>query len=311
MSAIQSALHPAGDHAAITARLFEIFLGVTGFFFLLVLFFLGWAIWRRDRGTGSERRLRVTVAAWAMLVTFGLFGLTVASYASDRSLFLAGAGQKPLHIQVTAQQWWWKVEYTGTDQSRNITTANEIHFPLGRPVRIELQADDVIHSLWIPNLAGKQDLIPGRSADLQLLPRRLGHFRAQCAEFCGLQHAHMALDVVVETPAAFAAWSAKSVLPAPAPQNDAQKRGFQIVTGRQCAACHAIAGTDAYGSVGPNLTRVASRATLAAGELPDTRAWLDKWIADPQAIKPGNHMPRIPLTPRERADVVAYLEMLK
>lgn len=311
MSAIQSALHPAGDQAAITSRLFEAFLGVTGFFFLLVLLFLGWAIWRRDRGTDSERRLRVTVAAWAMLITLGLFGLTIASYAADRGLFFAGTGQKPLHLKVTAQQWWWDVEYTGADPSETITTANEIHLPLGRPAQIELVADDVIHSLWIPNLAGKQDLIPGRSTDLQLRPRRLGHFRAQCAEFCGLQHAHMALDVVVETPQAFAAWAAKSLQPAPAPQTDAQKRGFRIVTGRQCAACHAITGTDAYGSVGPDLTRVAARATLAAAQFPNSRAWLDRWIADPQAIKPGNRMPRVPLTPQERADVVAYLEMLR
>ncbi len=311
MSAIQSAFHPAGDHAAMTASLFNIFLGVTGFFFLLVLVFLAWALWRKDRGGDNEKRLRVTVAGWAMLITVGLFGLTLASYATDRGLFFAGHGQKPLHLKVAAQQWWWEVQYTGTDQSKNITTANEIHLPLGVPVQIELVADDVIHSLWIPNLAGKQDLIPGRSADLQLLPRQLGHFRAQCAEFCGLQHAHMALDVIVETPAQFAAWAAKSIQPARAPQTEAQKHGFAIVTGRQCAACHAITGTEAYGRVGPDLTRVASRATLAAGELPDTRAWLDKWIADPQAIKPGNRMPKIPLTPQERADVVAWLETLK
>src|SRR4051794_19708022 len=120
MSPIQSAMHPAGDHAAMTARLFDIFLGVTGFFFLLVLLFLGWAIWRKDRGSASDRRLRVTVAGWAALITCGLFGLTIASYATDRGLFFAGSGQAPLAIKVTGQQWWWQVQYTGSDQSKNI-----------------------------------------------------------------------------------------------------------------------------------------------------------------------------------------------
>lgn len=308
---MQSALHPAGEHAAITSNLFDLFIGITGVFFVLVMVFLGWAMWRRDRGRGGEGTLWVAVAGWAGLITLGLFVLTVCSYFADRSLAFAGHGQKPLQIKVTAQQWWWEVEYQGELPSDTITTANEIHLPLGRATHLELVADDVIHSLWIPNLAGKQDLIPGRSTDLALLPRRSGRFRAQCAEFCGLQHAHMALDIVVEPPGQFAAWAAKSLQPAAAPQTDAQKRGYAIVTSRQCAGCHAITGTPAFGMVGPDLTRVASRATLAAGELPNARAWLDRWIADPQAIKPGNRMPRVPLSPDDRRAVVAYLETLK
>jgi cytochrome c oxidase subunit II len=311
VSAVQSALHPAGAQAAATGSLFDAFLYVTAIFFLLVLIFLGWAIWRRDRGEPREKRLRLAVAGWAALITLGLFGLTLGSYWTDRSLAAMGAGGAPLRIKITAQQWWWEIEYQDADPSRTVTTANELHLPLGRPAKIELVADDVIHSLWIPNLAGKQDLIPGRSAALDLLPRRAGRFRAQCAEFCGLQHAHMALDVLVEPPATFAAWQAKSIQPAPPPQTGEQKRGFAIVTGRQCAACHSIAGTPAYGSIGPDLTRVASRASLAAGELPNARAWLERWIADPQAIKPGNRMPRVPLTAEDRRAVVAYLETLR
>lgn len=311
MNGIQSAVDPAGAHAAITNDLFGLFLGITGFFFVLVLVFLGWAILRRDRGTARERKLRVTVAGWAGAITLGLFALTLGSYFADRSLAFATAGKPTVVVQVTAQQWWWQVEYRGDLQSNNIVTANEIHLPLGRPAHLELIADDVIHSLWIPNLAGKQDLIPGRPANLELLPRRLGRFRAQCAEFCGLQHAHMALDVIVETPEQFAAWRTKSLQPAAPPRTPEQQRGYAIVTGRQCAACHAITGTPAYGSVGPDLTRVASRATLAAAELPNASAWLGRWIADPQAIKPGNRMPKVPLTPQERHAVVAYLETLR
>lgn len=311
MSWVQSALHPAGDNAAITAQLFNVFLGVTGFFFLLVLLFLGWAIWRKDRGSADEKRLRTSVAGWAALITLGLFGLTLGSYWADRNLALAGAGQEPLRIKVTAQQWWWEVEYQSDDPSKIVTTANEIRLPLGRPAKIELASDDVIHSLWIPNLAGKQDLIPGRTTGLDLLPRQLGRFRAQCAEFCGLQHTNMALDVIVEQPADFARWTGQSLAPAPQPATAEQQRGYAIVTGQQCAACHAITGTPAFGTVGPDLTRVASRATLAAGKLPDTRAWLARWIADPQSIKPGNRMPNVPLSQPDLQAVTAYLETLR
>lgn len=311
MSAIQSAAHPAGAHAAITGNLFNLFLGVTGFFFLLVLLFLGWAIWRKDRGAASERKLRVSVATWAGAITLGLFVLTLGSYFADRSLAFAGGDREPIQVQVTAQQWWWEVQYRDSLQSNNITTANEIHLPVGQPARLELVADDVIHSLWIPNLAGKQDVIPGRTTDMELLPRKTGHYRAQCAEFCGLQHAHMALDVIVETPEQYAAWKARSLAPAPPPQTAEQKLGYAIVTGRQCAGCHAVLGTPAFGAVGPDLTHVGSRATLASAELPNARVWLDGWIADPQNIKPGNRMPKIPLTAAERGAVVAYLEMLQ
>jgi cytochrome c oxidase subunit 2 len=311
VTAIQSAANPAGAHAVITADLFGLFLGVTGFFFLLVLVFLGWAIWRKDRDSERDRRLRITVTSWAGLITLGLFALTLASYFADRSLAFAGLGQTPVQVRVTAQQWWWKVEYRDAVQSNNVTTANEIHLPVGQPAQLELVSDDVIHSLWIPDLAGKQDLIPGRSADLQLLPRRTGLYRAQCAEFCGLQHAHMALDVIVETPERFAAWKARSLTPAPEPRTAEQQRGYALVTGRQCAGCHAITGTPALGSVGPDLTRVASRVTLAAGQTPNARAWLEHWIADPQAVKPGNRMPKVPLTATELHAVSAYLQTLQ
>jgi len=308
---VQSAANPAGTHALLTGELFNIFMGVTGFFFLLVLLFLGWALWRGERGTQDERKLRITLASWAAMITLGLFGLTLASYFTDRGLAFAGGGTAPIQIKVTAQQWWWRVDYMDSVPSNNFATANEIHLPVGRPARLTLVADDVIHSLWIPSLAGKQDLIPGRPTTLALFPRTTGRFRAQCAEFCGLQHAHMSLDVIVETPEQYAAWQAKSRQPAPPPRTSEQQRGYAIVTGRQCAACHAITGTPAFGTVGPDLTRIGSRATLAAGELPNGRAWLNRWIADPQAIKPGNRMPKVPLSPGDRRAVVSYLETLQ
>jgi cytochrome c oxidase subunit 2 len=308
---IQSAANPTGAHAAITGNLFILFLWVTGLFFLLVLLFLGWAIWRRDRGSTSDQALRLTVTGWIGMITVGLFVLTLGSFFADRSLALAGNGKAPLRIRVTAHQWWWQVDYLDRKQSSEVSTANEIRLPVGYPVLVDLVSADVIHSLWIPTLAGKQDLIPGRSTDLQLLPREIGHFRAQCAEFCGLQHAHMALDVIVESPEQFDAWRAKSAQPAPDPVTPEQKRGFDLVMTRQCAGCHAITGTPAFGTVGPDLSRVAHRATLAAGGMPNTRAWLERWVRDPQSVKPGNRMPKIPMTPDQLHAVSAYLETLQ
>ena len=310
MSPIQSAIHPAGLQAALTGNLFGLFLWITGFFFALVLLFLGWAIWRRDSGTASERTLRISVATWTAAITIGLFVLTIASYATDRRMAIAAAQTAPVQIKVTAQQYWWEIEYKDPGGGGSFRTANELHLPVGRPAHVELVADDVIHSLWIPNLAGKQDLIPGRSTDLSLLPARPGRYRAQCAEFCGLQHAHMALDVTVESPAAYAAWYARSLQPAAAPATPEQRKGYALFQNRQCAACHAITGTPAFGAVGPDLTRVAARASLAAGTLPNAHARLERWIADPQGVKPGNRMPRVPLTPGELHALSAYLETL-
>jgi cytochrome c oxidase subunit 2 len=177
--------------------------------------------------------------------------------------------------------------------------------------RIELVSDNVIHSLWIPPLNGKQDLIPGRKTELAVTPRTLGRFRGECAEFCGLQHAHMVLPVTVESPADFATWLAQRRAPAPEPTSAAALRGKQLFEGGPCALCHAIAGTEADAHSGPDLTHLASRPQLAAGALPNDREHLAAWLADPQKHKPGTNMPDPRLRPQEIADLVAYLETLK
>jgi cytochrome c oxidase subunit 2 len=216
-----------------------------------------------------------------------------------------------VRVRVTANQWWWDVEYLGATPSEAVRTANELHLPVGRPALIELQSNDVIHSFWVPNLAGKQDLIPGRTGDIALLPRKTGLFRGQCAEFCGAQHAHMALTVIVEPEAQFRAWWRHQQAEAPAPTTPLQLAGMTYVTTRECATCHAIAGTTASASVAPDLTHLASRKTIAAGALPMGRGGLYAWIADPQGVKPGAHMPYIGLEARQLDAVVAYLETLK
>jgi cytochrome c oxidase subunit 2 len=203
------------------------------------------------------------------------------------------------------------VRYDHGDSSRIVHTANELHLPVGVPARISLQSTDVIHSLWIPNLAGKQDLIPGRATDLSLLPLHEGVYRGQCAEFCGMQHANMALDVTVESPAAFARWRAAQLASPPPPATPLAQAGQALVTNGACASCHSIAGTNASGQVAPDLSHVASRRSIAAGTLAMNHANLAGWIANPQEIKPGNNMPAVPMNPGQLAAVTAYLETLR
>jgi cytochrome c oxidase subunit II len=311
LQSIQSAAGMQGDQGAAIGGLFAIFLAVTAFFYLFVLLFLVWAVIRRRRDEASrERPLKLVLAIWVGVIAATLAGLTIATWVYDRDI--AQAAEAPaLEIEITANQWWWDVRYRDADPSRIVHTANELHLPVGVPVRITLRSNDVIHSFWIPNLAGKQDMVPGRQNQLRLTPLREGVYRAQCAEFCGLQHAYMALDVTVESPAAFAAWRQAQLAPAPAPTTPLARLGFALVTGRQCASCHNIAGTRASGQVAPDLTHFASRRSIAAGRLPMSRANIAAWIADPQRLKPGNNMPQVRMTERQLRAVTAYLETLR
>jgi len=178
-------------------------------------------------------------------------------------------------------------------------------------VRITLHSNDVIHSFWVPSLAGKQDLIPGRETDITIVPKRIGIYRGQCAEFCGVQHAHMALVVNVDSYADFIKWWDHQLQPAAVPHNPLTLAGDRYVTQRQCSSCHAIGGTPASATVGPDLTHFASRRSIAAGTMPMSTGNIYGWVEDPQSIKPGNHMPTIGLEPRDLHAVVAYLETLK
>jgi cytochrome c oxidase subunit II len=313
----------AGD-AAESAKfidLFVIFMIVCTLMYALVVAGLALALWRRreareeltvETGNHEPSRpfLKTALVVWVGLMAVGLIGLTIASFFVDRSN--AAAASKPtLLIKVTANQWWWDVEYQASDPSKIVRTANEIHLPIGVPVRIELRSRDVIHSLWIPNLAGKQDLVPGRVTDLHILARRAGLYRGQCAEFCGTQHANMALDVTVESKADFQRWAAAQRRPALAPRTSLELAGYRYFTTRECSVCHNISGSPASARVGPDLTHFASRRSIAAGTLPMNKGNLYGWVADPQAQKPGNHMPTVGLSSDELHALVAYLERLK
>ncbi len=316
---VQSATGGDARQAEIFANLFTIFLVVTAIVYLIVIAFLIAAIGRRrgrrqdglpDQGESREPVLQTLLIGWVVVIALILTGLTVASWVADRGLDDAAAAPQ-LEIEIVGNQWWWEVRYLDADPSRIVHTANELHLPAGVPVRIRLKSNDVIHSFWIPNLAGKRDLIPGRTAELSVRPTRPGLYRGQCAEFCGLQHAHMALDVTVESPADFIAWRNRQLAPAASPSNALAAAGQAYVTSRECASCHNIAGTPASGQVAPDLTHFASRRSIAAGTFPMTRGHLYAWIADPQSAKPGNNMPYVGLEPNELHAIVAYLETLR
>ena len=305
---VQSSLAPAGDQARAIHDLWRLMLWICGGMYLLVLAGLGFALWR-NRGRGyavaSDRGIERGLLVFALVVAALLTVLTAASFAVDRRLHAPVSD--PLSVRITAHQWWWQVEYLDPDPSLHFITANELRLPVDRPARIELRAADVIHSLWIPVLAGKQDMIPGRNNVVVMTPRKPGRYRGQCAEFCGLQHAHMVLDVQVDDPGAFDRWAAAQRLPAAAPASARAQRGQQVFERGACALCHAIQGTAAGGVTGPDLTHLASRRTLAAGTLPLGRDTLVAWIADPQRHKPGADMPAVPLTGEELDAVAEYL----
>ena len=214
-----------------------------------------------------------------------------------------------LTLEVTGRQWWWEVRYLAPD-GRTFATANEIHVPVGQPVLVKLRGGDVIHSFWVPALTGKTDTIPGRINATWLQADRPGVYLGQCTEYCGLQHAHMGLRVIADAPAAFEAWRAAQIRPASDPADPVALAGRDLVVAR-CGACHTVRGTAAGGEMGPDLTHLMSRSTLAAGAAPNNPSGLTGWIANPQAIKPGSRMPATWLSGPQLAQARAYLETLR
>jgi cytochrome c oxidase subunit 2 len=220
------------------------------------------------------------------------------------------AVQPRLTMEVTGHQWWWEARYLAATPNDTFTTANEIHIPTGEPVLIRLIGADVIHSFWIPALSGKTDAIPGQINIAWLQANRPGDYLGQCAEYCGLQHAHMAVRVVAQAPGAFEAWRRRQVTPASTPDGGLALIGQNLFVAH-CGACHTVRGTDAGGIVGPDLTHLMSRETLAAGAAPNDTSGLSGWIANPQALKPGAKMPATFLSGPQLSATVAYLETLK
>ena len=246
----------------------------------------------------------------AVMPSIVLAAVFVAGLAA-MGRFPARASDRAPAFTITGHQWWWQVDYDDPDLPGRFTTANELHVPVGRPVVIKLNADDVIHSLWVPSLAGKKDLIPGRTSTLQFRADQPGRYRGQCAEFCGFQHAFMAFEVIAEPPDRFDAWVAAQRQPAAAPTDATARRGQQVFLGSACILCHAIEGTTAGARTAPDLTHLGSRTTIAAGTLPNRPGELARWIANPQDFKPGANMPSTTLSSEDMSALVSYLEGLK
>ena len=312
-SIIQSALHPAGIQAERISGLWWLMFWVSVVILVAVVAAVAAAVTRarkRPAKTPSERWAIGSVAAATVLSVLILVGLLFASVGTGRAVGSLGI-EGALGIEVTGYQWWWSVQYDHPTPSLRFTTANELHLPVGRPVVITLRAFDVIHSFWVPNLHGKVDLVPGRKNSMALQVDKPGVYRGQCAEYCGLQHAHMAFTVVAEPPDAFERWVAGQRAEAPRPSTPEELRGLDIVERGPCAMCHTVRGTMAGARFGPDLTHFATRSTIGAGTAPNTAEQLAAWVRDPQHLKPGTRMPAIALTPEEVQAVVAYLRTLK
>lgn len=315
----QSVLHPAGPQAERAADLWWFLLWTATAVCVAVTVALLHASFHRERPAADERGepvaaarrgMRRAVVAAVGATTLVLFAFLFASFRTGRALTLPPR-DAPLTVAIDGRQWWWEVRYADPAPQRRLTTANELYIPVGRPVVLELTSSDVIHSFWVPNLAGKRDLIPGHTTTMWLRADRPGVYRAQCAEFCGHQHANMALFVVAVPADSFATWYEAQLRPAAPPSDSLRARGREVFLTNGCVMCHAIFGTPAGSGVGPELTHVASRLTIAAGTLPNTRGHLAGWILDPQESKPGAKMPPNPLAPSDLQALLAYLEGLR
>jgi cytochrome c oxidase subunit II len=308
------ALAPAGPGAARIADLWWLMLGVTGAGAAIAIGALVWAALRRrarDReaappSPGEDRVILILGGAVPAAI---LLGLLVASFRVGAQV-AHPPGEPAVTIDVIGHQFWWEVRYP----DHGVVTANEIHVPAGAPVRLRLTSADVIHSFWVPELHGKMDLLPGKLNEFWIQADAPGVYRGQCAEFCGVQHALMALLVVAEPPGEFDAWLAGQRRLQEPPDDPVLRRGLEVFVEARCVACHAVRGVTpplATGQVGPDLTHLASRRTLGAAILENNRGNLAGWILDPQPLKPGNRMPASPLEPDELHALLAWLETLR
>lgn len=318
----QSALNNAGIQAERLGSLWWLFLGITATVYVIVMALLIVAFFRVRRARsgsepdikpdqGRDRKAGNIIKGGIGVTALVVFVLMIISFRTGRAIDSLSLAQDPLEIKVTGQQWWWQVEYQDPTPSNMVTTANEIHIPVGRPIKIDLVSHDVIHSFWLPNLHGKKDLVPNYPTTIFLQADEPGVYWGQCAEFCGYEHAKMRFMVIAEPQEDFARWYAAAQQPSQAPSTDSQTFGQQIFLKSVCTQCHTIQGTPANGRVGPDLTHVASKPYIASGVLQNDRENLMNWISDPQAIKPGIRMPMNTYSPEELNALVDYIQSLK
>jgi cytochrome c oxidase subunit 2 len=311
-----SAFDPAGPQAGRISVLWWFMLGAATLVWLVVMIALAYATRRaRNRGepllepegTASSKRGVIIASGITVLI---LTAFLVGDIATGHALGTLPR-KNALRIDVRGHQWWWEVNYVDPVPGRMVSTANEIHIPVGEPVQIVGTSPDVIHSFWIPELQGKKDLVPGHTTSTWLQADKPGIYRGQCAEFCGAQHAKMIAFVIAEPREKFEAWYNSQLDSAQAPTDSVTARGQQVFVENACAVCHTISGTRAGGRLGPPLSHLASRMTIASGALRNTRGNLGGWIVDPQGIKPGAKMPPNNLSPPDLQALLTYLQTLK
>jgi cytochrome c oxidase subunit 2 len=297
-----SALDPEGAASRDVASLWWLLLALGAAVYAVVGGLIV-ASWRR-RAAGLDVNRFVAVGGVAVpAVVLAIVGVQTVRVTGD---VFSSQGRRA-DVVVEAEQWWWRVSYPGT----GVVTANEIHIPTGRPVTIDLPSGDVIHSFWVPQLAPKVDAVPGQRNRIVLDASRPGTYQGQCAEFCGLEHAHMRILVVAQSPADYRAWLEARRRPPPPPAAGSEAAAGQAVfLDQACSGCHRVAGTQATARVGPDLTDVGSRTTLGAGTAANDPATLARWVTDAPSLKPGVKMPPIQLTARETRVLVAYLDSL-
>lgn len=301
-SGVQSALAPGGEEAAQISQLFwtmaiagtVIWLGVTGLF-----------VYASRKGNQTfDERIAGKLVFWCGAVVPSMLLFFLLSYIlwlMPGLRPLQKAADTSLRIEVTGEQFWWRIKYLPPDGSELVLSANEIRLPVGERVEFQLTSTDVIHSFWIPSLGGKMDMIPGRQNRVSLLAQKSGTYRAACAEYCGTSHALMAFTTIVMESQDFRQWLAKQAKPSP----NAESTEGALFLQHGCGACHRVAGTAASGNVGPDLSHVGSRATLGAGILPNSEHALRRFISHPQSIKPGSHMPNFSMLPAHDIDRIA------
>jgi cytochrome c oxidase subunit 2 len=315
----QNALDVSGPQAGRIAGLWWLMLPIGAVVWTLVVSVMLVGIWSKRPGQPSEtiarddvreRGLaRVVIGAVTATVVI-LFIVLVSDFRVGHALTMPPK-TTVVPIRITGHQYWWEIQYPDSVAQNIVITANELHVPVGKVVVLELASRDVIHSFWVPSLVGKKDLLPGYTRSLWFRADTAGVYRGQCAEFCGLQHAKMGLLVIAEPQQQFDAWTKAQRTPGAEPSDALAARGKAVFLGTSCTMCHSVGGTTAGAQLGPDLTHIASRRTIASGTLPNTAESLLSWIADPQKIKPGTIMPAAKLDARDMSALVAYLRQLK
>ncbi len=309
-SGVQSALSPAGREAD---RIASLFWWMTGGAVIVWLFVIALAIYyaQRSRGEKNRRRDYWLIAGGGVafpgitLTVLLIYGLAMIPPTVER------APEGSLQVAVTGEQWWWRVKYLRPG-GEEVVLANEIRIPVGQPTQLRLDSDNVIHSFWVPSLAGKMDMIPGRITWLTMRPTATGIFRGACAEYCGTSHALMAFYVEVMEQAAFEQWLDHQARPAVPITDPEAVRGGELFQSNGCGACHTVRGTPSGGQIGPDLTHVGGRLSVGAGILQNDPATLRDWLASTDHLKPGVHMPAFRMLPdADLAAMAAYLHGLK